>query len=339
MVRTPPRWKASCGLAFFVAMQTVLAQAEATETFTSTFCTGPISVPIEDDAYAGTLGSMAQSTLTIASAGPIAGIEVTGLALSHSWVGDLTIKLESPSTTLVTLLNRPGGAAPDTGADSPVGDSSNIQAAFPISFSDLAPQSAELMGGTLPDTGVICRDDTFCSYVPAPDTAPPSSLGDFIGEDTAGTWTLYVGDSAFLDTGNLQQWCLTIEYAGPDSDGDGIPDGTDCRPADLTLWSAPTEARNLMLTRSGGSVDLSWMAPASPGGTGATLYDVLRSTDPADFIDISHTTCVATGITGTSTAEGTPAGSVFYLVRARNACGGSLGSRSDGTPRAGRSCP
>jgi len=29
----------------------------------------------------------------------------------------------------------------------------------------------------------------------------------------------------------------------------------------------------------------------------------------------------------------------YYLVRAENACGGTLGSSSAGVPRAGRSCP
>jgi len=56
------------------------------------------------------------------------------VAMTHTWIGDLTIKLISPANTVVTLMSLPGTAeAADNGASVP-GDSSNLLATFPISF-------------------------------------------------------------------------------------------------------------------------------------------------------------------------------------------------------------
>jgi hypothetical protein len=71
------------------------------------------------------------------------------------------------------------------------------------------------------------------------------------------------------------------------------------------------------------------------------IYDVLRG---AGFPVTSATrTCLAAGIPNLAFIDdGTPApgGGVWYLVRARSACGiGSYGAASDGTPRDVQGCP
>jgi subtilisin family serine protease len=120
-----------------------------------------------------------------------------------------------------------------------------------------------------------------------------------------------------------------------DSDGDGSVNMGDCAPADGTVWDAPSEARGLTLSGSGATV-LSWEVPAAPGGS-AILYDLLRSGDPSDFTSAA---CVASGSTALSASDASaPAGVSYYLVRSRNACGASLGKRSEGTPRSAPDCP
>jgi hypothetical protein len=75
----------------------------------------------------------------------------------------------------------------------------------------------------------------------------------------------------------------------------------------------------------------------------AVRFDLLRSPTSSDFA--SNLTCVATDTDVTAVTDvAVPAsGTVFaYLVRGRNDCGsgvGTLGSRSDGTPRAAAPCP
>lgn len=120
-----------------------------------------------------------------------------------------------------------------------------------------------------------------------------------------------------------------------DADSDGVYNSNDCKPLDNTIWSVPSEAQNLMLTGNG-TTTLSWSAPSSPGGA-SVRYDVIRSTASSSF---QTATCVLSNSTSTSTPDSAvPSGSYSYLVRARNACGGRLGTDSNGDSRSGITCP
>jgi hypothetical protein len=86
---------------------------------------------------------------------------------------------------------------------------------------------------------------------------------------------------------------------------------------------------------------LTWAAPSSLGGCATVSYDVLRSTHPSVFTD-DVAVCVATDLSVTTAADSEtilPGQVFYYLVRAENACGSSLGANSSGTPRTGRTCP
>jgi hypothetical protein len=121
-----------------------------------------------------------------------------------------------------------------------------------------------------------------------------------------------------------------------DGDGDGVPDGSDCRPVDATTWTAPTEAKALALA-GGASTTFQWSAPDSPGGT-ALLYDVIRSTSPSNF---GSATCLVSNTASTApvvTDPAVPAAVFYYLVRSKTACGSTLGTNTAGTPRTGADC-
>jgi phosphodiesterase/alkaline phosphatase D-like protein len=123
----------------------------------------------------------------------------------------------------------------------------------------------------------------------------------------------------------------------PDSDGDTVLDDADCRPDDATLWEIPGE---VTLNWQNGTT-IGWSAPASSGGTGAASYDLLVSTSKSDFTSAAAT-CLATNTQALTAIDATVPSTdqaLYYLVRAENACGGTLGSTSSGVPRAGRSCP
>jgi cysteine-rich repeat protein len=131
-----------------------------------------------------------------------------------------------------------------------------------------------------------------------------------------------------------------------DTDGDTYGDICDCVFDDNQVWRSPSEARDLLLQHNQGTAltTLQWSPPVEPGAV-YVLYDTIRANQPANFL-IGSTACVEEddGSDTASTDDYTPAdGSVsFYLVRAENGCPsgeGSLGTRSDGSPRVGRSCP
>ena len=117
------------------------------------------------------------------------------------------------------------------------------------------------------------------------------------------------------------------------------PAGDDCADGDANAWSVPSEVPQLDFADQTG---LAWLPPVNAGAT-AVSYDLLRSSDPGDFV--TNATCLPVDPGGLTAADPeTPAvgGFFFYLARARNGCPGavgSLGHGSDGEPRAGRSCP
>lgn len=148
-------------------------------------------------------------------------------------------------------------------------------------------------------------------------------------------------------------WIYLGTCGATDGDGDGVsPTGTPgCAPTDLTdcndgdggSWATPGEATGLAFAAD--KQTLSWSA-VTIGGTSASMrYDLLRSSNPADFVN--GTACVASSIATTSAPDaGTPTeGTLFaYLARAKNGCPGAggvgtLGTTSAGATRAGISCP
>ena len=97
-------------------------------------------VAIPDDTYDGTLGSMACLDVT--------GVDTTitdlnvEVGITHTWVGDLVIKLVSPSAEVLTLMSRPGF---DEGVDDGsgcCGTSTNMDFTAPVTFDDAAAVSA-----------------------------------------------------------------------------------------------------------------------------------------------------------------------------------------------------
>jgi hypothetical protein len=136
--------------------------------------------------------------------------------MSHTFVGDLTIKLFSPGGTPITLVSRPGAVeTADDGNDTGgFGENSNLAIANPLTYDDTAPNPSEQMGKVPSDlaTGdVICLfAGSPCSYAPSSGAATAGNLGSLNGQSKVGNWTLCLGDSAAADTGTLDGWTLTL---------------------------------------------------------------------------------------------------------------------------------
>ena len=166
------------------------------------------------------------------------------------------------------------------------------------------------------------------ALTPARGLAPAQALGPALASALALALSLGLPWSA------APALAETSEATLADSDGDGVEDGADCRPLDASVWSPPSEARNLTLS-GGATTTLAWSAPSAPGGS-IVVYDVLRSASPWDF---SAAACIFENrTTRTTTDSAMPADLFCYLVRAKNACGENLGTNSSGLPRTGASC-
>lgn len=202
--------KAGFGLSVLVAALIVLPVLAGT---TLTFTTSDPAAVIPD-ASAGAF--TACQNITVAAM-PTTITDVTvQVSVGHSWVGDLTARLTSPSASVLMLVNRPVRVG--TG----FGDSSNLAAATPITYSDTAAStlSAETMGAPAAcgDTSIIgstaaCLADNF---IPAPDAADTpipgvgTNLAQYDGANPNGVWQLCIADSAGGDTGTLSSWSITV---------------------------------------------------------------------------------------------------------------------------------
>ena len=135
--------------------------------------------------------------------------------------------------------------------------------------------------------------------------------------------------------------CLGCTGFDGDDDGrcTGEPD-FDCDDGRPESWATPGEARGL---RFSDRDNLSWRAPAQPGGAAVT-FDTLRSEEPGDFQTAA--VCLSPADPGaTSIFDDTIPGAgvlLNYLVRATNSCPmgeGSLGTGAAGAERSGTACP
>ena len=184
---------------------------------------GGAPVEIPDDGYDGSMGSMACVDLDN-SGGVVVGVSDVSMdmEITHTWVGDLTIKVMSPTGTVTTAMATPGQpGAPDDGSTC-CGNNDDLDGT-PINFADSNPTDAENMG--LGGVGV-CTGDGLCNYFPNPDGAPGTDFSDFDGEDAVGTWTVCVGDGAAGDLGEILDFTLTVDGSTVSNEpGAELPDG------------------------------------------------------------------------------------------------------------------
>jgi len=108
----------------------------------------------------------------------------TTVGIDHSWLGDLVIKLRSPSGRTVTLANRPGG----------VNNSGN-----------------NLCQTILDDAGTSSIQDIVATGNPWTGTfSPASPEAAFVGETATGTWMVNVSDLVATDTGTVRAISLDL---------------------------------------------------------------------------------------------------------------------------------
>ncbi|MFK7905351.1 MAG: proprotein convertase P-domain-containing protein [Chitinophagales bacterium] len=116
------------------------------------------------------------SSINITARGPIIDVNVSEIVGTHSFVGDLNIRLISPTGTAVNLLLGECDDADD----------------FNVGFDDEA------------NSNITCPISEGNTHRPA------GNLSDFIGEDAEGLWVLRIEDTGNFDGGELESWQLQI---------------------------------------------------------------------------------------------------------------------------------
>ena len=122
-------------------------------------------------------GTITSSIINVTNGGSIDDINITNITGTHTFLGDLTFTLVSPSNTSVILT-------PDI-----CGNNND----FDVGFDDAAASAS------LP-----------CPYTDGMLYIPFEALSLFNGEEALGNWTLEIEDDANQDGGDLETWSLEV---------------------------------------------------------------------------------------------------------------------------------
>jgi hypothetical protein len=127
----------------------------------------------------------------------------------------------------------------------------------------------------------------------------------------------------------------TGDACDPDADSDLVAGAADCAPLDVSVHRAPSDVPGLVVRADRETFE--WGVPTERGGTSPVVFDFLRVETTPDF---TTAVCLTAGSPALAFEDATvPAGVAYYLVRARNACGGTLGHASSGVERTEVQCP
>ncbi len=210
------------------------------------------------------------STMTVTDNFNIVDLDVN-LDITHTWTGDLTITLESPAGTVVTIF--------DGGADGCSGDD------ITTLLDDESANALNCQAGT---------PDAF----PETDYIPSNPLAAFDGESTMGDWILSVDDTVGGDDGNLNSWSILYSH-----DVTGSPLEVDLDAMGMVTINASDlimnvdEACGYTVTIGGGGAPMpATLATTFAGGNGfaGNMFDIMAINDlTVDSFDIN----LGTGVT------------------------------------------
>ena len=141
------------------------------------YSTGPISTAIPDGGGANVQGTPVFVPVTVSDNAIIDGNLKINVDVTHSYVGDLIMQLQSPGGSFANIWNR-------TCNDAQYG---NID----VTLEDGSPT-------------IVCGSPTSGTYAPA------NPLSVFDGEDINGTWNLVFVDFYNGDTGVVNEWSLEL---------------------------------------------------------------------------------------------------------------------------------
>jgi subtilisin-like proprotein convertase family protein len=283
-----------------------------------------------------------QAPLTITGFNPgqtittVNQIQQICLTMEHSYLGDLWIRVQSPSGQSITLKQQNGGGSCDLGepiATGPVDDglSSDITpgAGYEYCF------NADPVYGTMVNEsnnfqrnytdGVGNNYDDF--YLPAGSYTADDDFSGLIGSQMNGTWIVSVTDQFGLDNGYIFNWYISLV-------GD-LPDTTIVltQPLEMTVSGVST---NATCGSSNGSVNISAI-----NGSGNLIYNWSNGETTEDLVNVpagsySVTVTDANGCVATQNFNVNNSGTLFATAQVSNVtCFGGTNGSINITPSGG----
>jgi uncharacterized repeat protein (TIGR01451 family)/uncharacterized delta-60 repeat protein len=195
------------------------------------------------------------SSITITSlTGVISKLTTTVSNLGHAYVSDVSMLMVGPAGQKELLMEQNGGRHTIT----------NVTLTFDSTFGNVIGTNAPVTGTYAPaPVATNISFPTSSNGVVAPPMPYDSNLGDFIGANPNGTYSLYVDDTKPLDSGSINNgWSLTITTLSVVAANNDLVIGLSANPSTVILNSNLTYT--IAVTNAGPS-------PA----TGVTVSDIL----------------------------------------------------------------
>lgn len=199
------------------------------------------------------------SYTTVPLEGTVASIRVRNLNIDHTFVGDLSAYLRSPSGTMVKLFDRPGYPLLPFGCPS-----SDLR----LAFADDAPLNALTLEESCAGTSPAISGEF----------QPVQALSGFVGEPAQGTWELLVIDHFYDDGGHVLDWTLDICVTYPNDAQVFLPDND--LPACVNAPSSST-----LYVSAGFEEDVALLVQNVPAGAKVRLDDYI--VEPGTFLQVS----------------------------------------------------
>lgn len=142
------------------------------------------NVPIPDGNTSGVT-----TTMTVSENVTITDLDVN-VNISHTWVGDVIVKIKSPAGTIATIIDRPGRTSSGYGC------------------------SGDDIVATLDDEAATSVENECQSGTPTINGSfiPNNPLSVFDGESTMGVWEMTVSDVESAFSGTLNSWGIEYDY-------------------------------------------------------------------------------------------------------------------------------
>lgn len=191
------------------------------------YCSGAINIPIPDNNNGGI-----SSNIVISDSGTIVDANVV-LSITHDWVGDLRARV-TDGTTRQTLFDEPDGSfCSGDNLDDNIADDEATE-----SFQNNCTSGSAGTAAYTPGAAYRAGD-------------PPNAslLAIYDGSNINGTWALDVRDTANMNTGTLNSWCMEFTVADPTATPTNTPTNTPVTPTS-TATATPTNTPTHTPTRT-----------------------------------------------------------------------------------------
>ena len=188
-----------------------LYTSQAQQTFT--FNSDATVTEIPDDGYNGSISSMVLKEIAISGIpeGMHYVTSTSGINITHTWVGDLTVKLIDENGFVLGLMSRPGYEETADDGSGCCGSSADFEGN--LIFNDDAAVESE----NINDFGSPIPDMTQVKPSKGAISSPYDSLFDWFGAMPSGgmngtIWSLGVGDAGDGDDGEFNSAVLVFVY-------------------------------------------------------------------------------------------------------------------------------